>query len=405
MHASDDHIGPADDPQLPNEADTESPRGPSLRIGHRHIDLAEFVNEGKLRRKYLLENSKTNAMISVSLDITVIKAQAEFTKYIPFSVSAFFAFLTQQSSRPVLRQDHILIGRKESPSHPRSVAGGTHSTNTTVVLSRPSLDNSFASASTVSSTSSSSRDSAPHSHHSNTARRRSPASTRLSTVHDTEAIIEALFNPPVFSLSTHATLSHSNRTKSSQSTAGRSATTATAELLTPDSGDIEVGEFGAKQFESPEGIGNGVKMETSGIRRPSVATTATSATTSSGGWGGDDEQNLNMNLSQRGRLMEKLKKPFTLSSTRRAATPTPIGSRGNGLNTSSTSISGLMRSSLDIVYSAPVPALDEMKNPTLTGDGGAAHNPQAQRQMYHPSPQTTSRTLHATPMPARLIAQ
>jgi hypothetical protein len=56
--------------------------------------LAEFVNEGKLRRKYLLENSKTNAMISVSLDITVIKAQTEFIKCIPSSVSAIFAFLT-----------------------------------------------------------------------------------------------------------------------------------------------------------------------------------------------------------------------------------------------------------------------------------------------------------------------
>ena len=65
-----------------------------MRIGHRYINLAEFVNEGKLRRKYLLENSKTNAMISVSLDITVTKAHAEFTKCIPFAVSAYFAFLT-----------------------------------------------------------------------------------------------------------------------------------------------------------------------------------------------------------------------------------------------------------------------------------------------------------------------
>jgi len=65
-----------------------------LRIGHRYVNLAEFVNEGKLRRKYLLENSKTNAMISVSLDITVIKAQTEFTKCIRSSVYAFFAYLT-----------------------------------------------------------------------------------------------------------------------------------------------------------------------------------------------------------------------------------------------------------------------------------------------------------------------
>lgn len=75
-----DHVYLADDLQLPNEINSESYRGSPLRIGHRYINLAEFVSEGKLRRKYLLESSKTNAMISVSLDITVIKAQAEFTK-------------------------------------------------------------------------------------------------------------------------------------------------------------------------------------------------------------------------------------------------------------------------------------------------------------------------------------
>ncbi len=328
----------------------------------------------------------------------------------------------------MLRQDHILIGRKESPSHPRSVAGSTYSTSTTVVLSRPSLDNSSASASTVSSTSSSGRDSAPQPRYTNTAKRSSPASTRLSTVNDTEAIIEALFNPPVFPLSTHATHSQSNRTRSSQSITGRSVNTTTAECSIPDSlvtphdysdsssrvrGDIEVGEFGALRCESTDGNGNsaGMKMETSVIRRPSVATTATSATTdtsattSSGGWGGDDEQNQNQNQnqSQRGRLLDKLRKPFTLSATRRAATPTPVGGKGNsgGLNASSTSVGGRKRSSLDIVYSAPAPTLEEMKTPTLTGDGGVAPTPQAQRQMCHPSPHMTSGTLIATAVPAR----
>ena len=313
----------------------------------------------------------------------------------------------------MLRQDHILIGRKESPSHPRSVAGSAHSITTTVVLSRPSLDHSSASASTVSSTSSSSRDPAPHSHHSI---RRSPATTRLSTVHDTEAIIEALFNPPVFS--------SSNRTKSSQSTPGRSVTTTTAEYSIPDSlvtppdnsrsssracGAIEMGEFGTLQCESTDGHGNGAELEreTNVMRRPSVATTATTATTSSGGWAGDDDQNQNhsqsQNQSQRGRLLDKLKKPFTISATRRAATPTPVGSRGSsgGLNASSASVGGRKRSSLDIVYSTPAPALNEIPTPTLTGDNGVALAPQAQRQICHPSPQMRSRTLFATPVPAR----
>jgi len=314
----------------------------------------------------------------------------------------------------VLRQDNILIGRKESPSHPRPVASSTHSTTTTVVLSRPSLDHSSASASTVSSTSSSSRDSAPHSHH---PIRRSPATTRLSTVNDTEAIIEALFNPPVLSSSTHTYLSHSNRTRLTQSTTGRSVTTTTAEYSISDSlvtshensssrsssracGAIEMGEFGTLRCESTDGNGSGegVERERNATRRPSVATTATTATTSSGGWGGDDEQN--QNQSQRGRLLNKLKKPFTLSATRRAATPTPVGSRG-GLNASSASVGGRKRSSLDIVYSAPAPALEEIKTPTLTADGGAVLAPQAQRKTYHPSSQMTTRALFATPVPTR----
>jgi len=319
----------------------------------------------------------------------------------------------------MLRQDHILIGRKESPSHPRSIAGSTHSTSTTVVLSRPSLDHSSASASTVSSTSSSSRDYAPHSHPSTTAISRSPVSTRLSTVNCTEAIIEALFNPPVFSSPNHTSLSHSNRTRSSQSTtSGPSVTTTTAEYPIPDSlltpreylrsnsytcGAIEVGKFGALPSVSTDGNRNsaGIEMETNVMRRPSVATTATSTTTSYNGWGGDDEQN--QNQSQHGRLLGKLKKPFTISATRRAATPTPGDRRGSsgGLNASSASVGGRKRSSLDITYSAPAPAFEEMKTPTLTGDGGVALAPQAQRQTYHPSPKMTTRPLFATSAPAR----
>ena len=329
----------------------------------------------------------------------------------------------------MLRQDHILIGRKESPSHPRSVTGSTHPTSTTVVLSRPSLDQSSASASTVSSTSSSSRDSAPHSHH-HTTTSRNPASARLSTVNDTEAIIEALFNPPVFSSSTHAALSASNRTKSSQSTtSGRSVTTAntttteysiTSSLVTPYEypgsysssrahvGTADAGEFGALGHGSADGHGAGIGMETSVTRRPSVATTATSASTSSGGWGGDDEQNQNQNQnqSQRGRLLGKLKKPFTLPLSRRSMTPTPGGTRsGRGdLNSSSTSIGGRKRSSMDNVYPAPVPTSEGTKTPTLTSDNGvvavaAVAAPHAQRQMYHPSTQT-ARTLLAVPVHA-----
>jgi hypothetical protein len=320
----------------------------------------------------------------------------------------------------VLRQDHILIGRKESPSHPRSVASSTHSTSTTVVLSRPSLDHSFASASTVSSSSSSSRDSTPHSHLSTTAISRSPTSMRLSTVNDTEAIIEALFNPPVFSSLPPASLSHSNRTRSYQSTtSARSITTTTAEYSIPESlvtthvysgsracgGDIEVAEFGALRRESTDGNGDGagLEIETNAMRRPSVATSTTSATTSSGGWGGDDDQNQNQNQSQRGRLLGRLKNPFTISATRRAVTPTPGGSSGSsgGLNASSASVGGRKRSSLDIVYPTLAPALEEMKTPTPTGDGGVAPAPQVPRQMYHPSPQMTTRTLFATPVPAR----
>lgn len=52
------------------------------RIGHKYIDLAEFVNEGKLRRKYLLERSKTNAMVTISLDIVTTKTGVEFRKYV-----------------------------------------------------------------------------------------------------------------------------------------------------------------------------------------------------------------------------------------------------------------------------------------------------------------------------------
>lgn len=50
------------------------------RVGHKYIDLAEFVNEGKIRRKFLLERSKTNAMITVSLNIVTTKTGIEFKK-------------------------------------------------------------------------------------------------------------------------------------------------------------------------------------------------------------------------------------------------------------------------------------------------------------------------------------
>lgn len=316
--------------------------------------------------------------------------------------------------RPVLRQDHILIGRKESPSHPRSVTGSVTSSIqsrcATVVLSRPSLDRSSASTSTVSSTSSSSRDSTPHSYHPTTPTSRSPTSTRVDTVNNTEAIIEALFNPPVFSSSTYVSLSpSSNQMKSSQSTHSVTTTAGFSPLATPHeysdsrssaqalADTVEVGEFGALRREEADGNGAEVRMEmgmeTNVTRRPSVATTAASVATS-GGW--TEEQNRNQNQSQRGRLLGKLKKPFTISATSRAATPTPggSGSQGNSgktLNASSASISGRTRSSLDIVY--PVLALEEMKTPTL-----AANNAQqAQRQMCHPSPQTTPGTSLAVP--------
>jgi len=88
-HTSCDYIYPADDLQPPSEIDTESYRGHPLRTGHRYFNLVELVNA---QEKYLLENSKTNAMISVSLDITVVKAQAEYTKHIPLSVFVSFTF-------------------------------------------------------------------------------------------------------------------------------------------------------------------------------------------------------------------------------------------------------------------------------------------------------------------------
>lgn len=165
----------------------------------------------------------------------------------------------------------------------------------------------------------------------------------------------------------------------------------------------DAGEFGALPHGSADGHSAGIGMETSITRRPSVATTSTSTSTSSGGWGGDDEQNQNQNQSHRGRLLSKLKKPFSV--TRRSMTPTP-GTFGSGgeLNSSSTSIGGRKRSSLDIVYSAPVPTSDGMKTPTLTADNGVAPiapAPQAQRQMYHLTTQTATRTLLPVPVHAR----
>lgn len=57
------------------------------RVGHKYIDLAEFVNEGKVKRKFLLERSKTNAMVTVSLDIITTKQGIEFKKYVVFIIT------------------------------------------------------------------------------------------------------------------------------------------------------------------------------------------------------------------------------------------------------------------------------------------------------------------------------
>jgi hypothetical protein len=40
------------------------------------------VNEGKVRRKFLLDRSKTNAMVLISLDITTVKGGIDFKKYV-----------------------------------------------------------------------------------------------------------------------------------------------------------------------------------------------------------------------------------------------------------------------------------------------------------------------------------
>ncbi|CAG7850146.1 SubName: Full=Uncharacterized protein {ECO:0000313/EMBL:CCA68377.1} [Serendipita indica DSM 11827] len=137
------------------------------RVGHKFIDLAEFVNEGKIRRKYLLERSKTNAMVTVSLDIRTTKSGIEFRK-------------------PDLRQDHLLIGRKES-GPPLKRDRPLTPLNTTFHGSRgdslqPTLSRT---SSATSSTTSSAR---------GQMNRGLPVSRS-----ETEAVIEALFNPTIFS--------------------------------------------------------------------------------------------------------------------------------------------------------------------------------------------------------------
>ncbi|PVF98693.1 hypothetical protein CPB86DRAFT_774712 [Serendipita vermifera] len=151
------------------------------RIGHKYIDLAEFVNEGKIRRKFLLERSKTNAMVTVSLDIATLKTGIDFRK-------------------PDLKQDHLLIGRKETPlATPRREKPLVNTTDS----SRPSLSRS---SSTTSSAPSSAR-AGSFSHH---------LSRGLPPPRDqTEAVIEALFNPTIFSaplVSTPSSIAPGSRT-------------------------------------------------------------------------------------------------------------------------------------------------------------------------------------------------
>jgi hypothetical protein len=87
-------------------------------------------------------------------------------------------------SRPDLKQDHLLIGRKETPLTPRrdKPLAPINTTNS----SRPSLSRS-------SSTTTSSSPSSARGHHHNLSRGLPPPRN------ETEAVIEALFNPTIFS--------------------------------------------------------------------------------------------------------------------------------------------------------------------------------------------------------------
>ncbi|KIM27935.1 hypothetical protein M408DRAFT_329845 [Serendipita vermifera MAFF 305830] len=129
------------------------------RVGHKYIDLAEFVNEGKVRRKYLLEKSKTNAMVTISLDITTTKTGVEFRK-------------------PALRQDHLLFGRKEPARPPPRELAPLNTAN------KPTLKRNSSTTSTSTSSSAGYKRAV------------------LPVKSETEAVIEALFNPTIFKTST-----------------------------------------------------------------------------------------------------------------------------------------------------------------------------------------------------------
>ncbi|KAG8807748.1 hypothetical protein FRC17_004280 [Serendipita sp. 399] len=138
------------------------------RVGHKFIDLAEFVNEGKIRRKYLLERSKTNAMVTISLEITTLKPGMDFKK-------------------PDLRQDHLLIGRKETMTPPKRDRPLTPLNTSPTALRDPTRPSLNRASSVTSTTSSSSRG------HSSRGYAGLPP-----TRSETEAVIEALFNPTIF---------------------------------------------------------------------------------------------------------------------------------------------------------------------------------------------------------------
>ncbi|KAG8822906.1 hypothetical protein FRC19_005021 [Serendipita sp. 401] len=137
------------------------------RVGHKFIDLAEFVNEGKIRRKYLLERSKTNAMVTISLEITTLKSGTDFKK-------------------PDLRQDHLLIGRKEAMSPPKRDRPLTPLNTSPNALRGDSVHPGLTRASSVTSSTSS----RGHSYRGSVA--------LPPTRSETEAVIEALFNPTIF---------------------------------------------------------------------------------------------------------------------------------------------------------------------------------------------------------------
>lgn len=52
-------------PQLVIPGDPDAPRNP--RFGVLNLNLAEYVDEGPVTRRYLLRQSKTNATLQVSI--------------------------------------------------------------------------------------------------------------------------------------------------------------------------------------------------------------------------------------------------------------------------------------------------------------------------------------------------